>query len=60
MMTTRPAAKMANATLVSEDSGRTVKKHNSAPSTEAIAKDHVIRYIRSKCSLMMLGPSWMP
>ena len=60
MSTTSPAESTAKGTAVSLASLPTDRKHSRAPSTEAMAKDHTIRYIRSRLSSMMAGPGWMP
>ena len=36
------------------------QKQRKAPRTLAIAKDQTMRYIRSRCSVTMDGPGWMP
>jgi hypothetical protein len=58
--TTRPGPSTAKGTRLIRARPRLETKHSRAPSTEAIANDQTMRYMRSRWSVTMLGPGWMP
>ena len=60
MTTSRPGPRTANGTLVSLARLGVARKQRNAPTTLAIAKDQMMTYIRSRCSVTIAGPGWMP